>query len=106
MILFSFYNYSHLITYKMRGTTKLVLFLLLVATTHYVSVYIYMYYCAPSSIFGFLFSLVSMATPQCRLILYVQLYTSDTYYYFVISALYLGYTFVKNYFTAIPQQNN
>lgn len=88
----------------MRGTTKLILFLLLVATTHYVSVYIYMYYCAPSGLFGFLFSLVSISTPQCRLIMYLQMYTSDTYYYFVISAIYVGYTFVKNYFTA-PHQN-
>lgn len=88
----------------MRGTTKLILFLLLVATTHYVSVYIYMYYCAPSGLFGFLFSLVSIATPQCRLIMYLQMYTSDTYYYFVISSIYVAYTFVKNYFTA-PHQN-
>jgi len=88
----------------MRGTTKLILFLLLVAPTHYVAVYIYMYYCAPSGLFGFLFSLVSIATPQCRLIMYLQMYTSDTYYYFVISAIYVAYTFVKNYFTA-PQQN-
>ena len=98
-------NYSHLIIYKMRGTTKLILFLLLVATAHYVSVYIYMYYCTPSSIFGFLFSLVSIATPQCRLIMYIQMYTSDTYYYFVISAIYVGYTFAKNYFTTPHQQN-
>lgn len=89
----------------MRGTTKLILFLLLVATTHYVSVYIYMYYCAPSGLFGFLFSLVSIATPQCRLIMYLQMYTSDTYYYFVISAIYVGYTFAKNYFTTPHQQN-
>lgn len=82
----------------MRGTTKLALFVLCVAIAHYVSVFLYTYYCVPSSIFGFFVSLVSIATPQCRLLLYVQMYTSDTYYYIIISIIYVAYTIGKNYF--------
>jgi hypothetical protein len=82
----------------MRGTTKLFLFVLCVAFSHYVSVFLYTYYCAPSSIFGFFLSLISIATPQCRLLLYVQIYTSDAYYYMIISIIYVAYTIGKNYF--------
>jgi len=82
----------------MLGIFKIIIFTFSIALCHNISNILYTQYCSSNSILGFFFTLISISTPQCRLLLYIQLYTSDIYYYIIISSCYICYAMFKNFF--------
>lgn len=90
----------------MLGIVKVIIFLFSIALCHNITNIIYTQYCVSNNILGFFFTLISITTPQCRLLLYIQLYTSDIYYYIIISSCYIFYTWFQNFFINKPNTMN
>lgn len=72
----------------LRSIVKPVSFVVFMVLVHNLAVLLYSKYCVSDSIFGVFLSFVNIVTPQCRILLTVQVYTSDAYMCTVFSVCY------------------
>ena len=54
--------------------------MLFVVTIHWISVRLYSNYCVPQGFLGYIYTYITISSPPCKALLYIQTTTSDYYF--------------------------